>query len=71
MIPSSLPFFDTASGVPPDFATRSASALSGSCDAAVKELTAKAEEIAKAGGTPLGVAKDGKLLGVIYLKDIV
>jgi K+-transporting ATPase ATPase B chain len=40
-------------------------------DAAVKELTAKAEEIAKAGGTPLGVAKDGKLLGVIYLKDIV
>jgi K+-transporting ATPase ATPase B chain len=40
-------------------------------DAAVKELSAKAEEIAKAGGTPLGVAKDGKLLGVIYLKDIV
>ncbi|HEY1410620.1 MAG TPA: potassium-transporting ATPase subunit KdpB, partial [Rhodopila sp.] len=40
-------------------------------DAAVKELTAKAEEVAKAGGTPLGVAKDGKLLGVIYLKDIV
>jgi K+-transporting ATPase ATPase B chain len=40
-------------------------------DTAVKELTAKAEEIAKAGGTPLGVAKDGKLLGVIYLKDIV
>ncbi|WP_158922255.1 potassium-transporting ATPase subunit KdpB [Acidisphaera sp. S103] len=40
-------------------------------DAAVKELTAKAEEIAKAGGTPLAVARDGKLLGVIYLKDIV
>jgi K+-transporting ATPase ATPase B chain len=40
-------------------------------DAATKELTAKAEDIAKAGGTPLGVAKDGKLLGVIYLKDIV
>ena len=40
-------------------------------DAAVRELTAKAEEIAKAGGTPLGVAKDGRLLGVIYLKDIV
>ena len=40
-------------------------------DAAVKELTAKAEDIAKAGGTPLAVAKDGKLLGVIYLKDIV
>jgi potassium-transporting ATPase ATP-binding subunit len=40
-------------------------------DAAVRELTALAETIAKAGGTPLGVAKDGKLLGVIYLKDIV
>jgi K+-transporting ATPase ATPase B chain len=40
-------------------------------DAAVKELTARAEEVAKAGGTPLAVAKDGKLLGVIYLKDIV
>ena len=40
-------------------------------EAAVKELTAKAEEVAKAGGTPLAVAQDGKLLGVIYLKDIV
>ena len=40
-------------------------------DAAVKELTAKAEEIARAGGTPLAVAQDGRLLGVIYLKDIV
>ena len=28
-------------------------------------------EIAKAGGTPLAVAQDGKLLGVIHLKDIV
>jgi K+-transporting ATPase ATPase B chain len=40
-------------------------------DAQVKELTAKAEEIGRAGGTPLAVAKDGRLLGVIYLKDIV
>jgi K+-transporting ATPase ATPase B chain len=40
-------------------------------DAAVRELNAKAEEIGKAGGTPLAVAKDGRLLGVIYLKDIV
>jgi potassium-transporting ATPase ATP-binding subunit len=40
-------------------------------DAAVRELTAKAEDIAKAGGTPLAVARDGRLLGVIYLKDIV
>jgi potassium-transporting ATPase ATP-binding subunit len=40
-------------------------------DAAVRELTAKSDEIAKAGGTPLAVAKNGRLLGVIYLKDIV
>jgi K+-transporting ATPase ATPase B chain len=40
-------------------------------DAAVRELTLKSEEIAKSGGTPLGVCKDGRLLGVIHLKDIV
>ena len=39
--------------------------------AAAQELIAKAEEIARAGATPLAVAKDGKLLGLIYLKDIV
>jgi K+-transporting ATPase ATPase B chain len=38
---------------------------------AVREINAIAEEIAKAGGTPLAVAKDGKLLGIIHLKDIV
>jgi len=37
----------------------------------VDELTAISERIAKSGGTPLAVAKDGKLLGVIHLKDIV
>jgi K+-transporting ATPase ATPase B chain len=37
----------------------------------VRELQTIAEEIAKAGGTPLAVARDGKLLGVIHLKDIV
>ncbi len=35
------------------------------------EVRAIAEEIAKAGGTPLAVARDGKLLGVVHLKDIV
>jgi len=40
-------------------------------EAAVRELTAKSDEISRAGGTPLAVAKDGRLLGVIYLKDIV
>jgi len=38
---------------------------------AVREITAIAEAISKSGGTPLAVAKDGRLLGVIHLKDIV
>jgi potassium-transporting ATPase ATP-binding subunit len=38
---------------------------------AVREITALAEAIAKSGGTPLAVAKDDRLLGVIHLKDIV
>jgi K+-transporting ATPase ATPase B chain len=38
---------------------------------APRELTTITERIAKAGGTPLAVAKDGRLLGVIHLKDIV
>jgi K+-transporting ATPase ATPase B chain len=37
----------------------------------LRELQAIADEIAKSGGTPLAVAKDGQLLGVIHLKDIV
>jgi len=37
----------------------------------VREVQAIAEAIAKSGGTPLAVAKDGRLLGVIHLKDIV
>jgi potassium-transporting ATPase ATP-binding subunit len=37
----------------------------------VREVNAVADAIAKSGGTPLAVAKDGKLLGVIHLKDIV
>jgi len=37
----------------------------------VRELQALAERVAKAGGTPLAVARDGRLLGVIHLKDIV
>jgi len=40
-------------------------------EAASRDLTDKADRIAKLGGTPLGVAKDGRLLGIIYLKDIV
>jgi len=40
-------------------------------DPVVRDLTEKAERIAKDGGTPLAVARDGRLLGVIHLKDIV
>ena len=36
-----------------------------------QQLTTLAERIARSGGTPLAVAKDGRLLGVIHLKDIV
>ena len=38
---------------------------------AVRQVTVIAERIAKEGGTPLAVAKDDRLLGVIHLKDIV
>jgi K+-transporting ATPase ATPase B chain len=38
---------------------------------AAREIQAIAEKIARSGGTPLAVARDGKLLGVIHLKDIV
>jgi len=40
-------------------------------DAISRDLTEKADRIAKLGGTPLAVSKDGRLLGIIYLKDIV
>jgi potassium-transporting ATPase ATP-binding subunit len=36
-----------------------------------REVTTIAEAIARAGGTPLAVARDGRLLGVIHLKDII
>ncbi len=34
-------------------------------------LNALAERVARSGGTPLAVTKNGKLLGIIHLKDIV
>jgi K+-transporting ATPase ATPase B chain len=37
----------------------------------VRELYTLAERVAKLGATPLAVAKDGRLLGIIHLKDIV
>jgi K+-transporting ATPase ATPase B chain len=38
---------------------------------AEREVKAMADEIAKTGGTPLAVARDSRLLGVIHLKDVV
>ena len=43
-------------------------ALAGAAPAA---FTAAVDRVARAGGTPLGVAVDGRLMGVIELKDIV
>jgi K+-transporting ATPase ATPase B chain len=40
-------------------------------DGAARELNAIAERIARQGGTPLAVTRDGRFLGVIHLKDIV
>lgn len=39
--------------------------------AAATELRRVTDEIARAGGTPLAVAQDGRLLGAIFLKDVV
>jgi K+-transporting ATPase ATPase B chain len=36
-----------------------------------REIQAISDEIAQAGGTPLAVARNGRLLGVVQLKDIV
>jgi potassium-transporting ATPase ATP-binding subunit len=40
-------------------------------DSKVYALHTIADRIAKSGGTPLAVAKDGRLLGIIHLKDII
>ncbi|MBP1857609.1 potassium-transporting ATPase subunit KdpB [Rhizobium herbae] len=37
----------------------------------VREIQTIADEIAKSGGTPLAVVRDGRLMGVVHLKDIV
>ena len=47
-----------------DYVTHGGGTYSADCDAAVKAIASK-------GGTPLVVAKNHKVLGVIYLKDII
>jgi len=39
--------------------------------ALLQELKEASDKISRAGGTPLAVARDGRVLGLIYLKDIV
>jgi potassium-transporting ATPase ATP-binding subunit len=46
-------------------------AYAGKKEAPPADLMPIVERIARAGGTPLAVAKDGKILGVIHLKDII
>jgi K+-transporting ATPase ATPase B chain len=36
-----------------------------------REIQSIAEDVSKSGGTPLAVARDGRLLGIVQLKDIV
>lgn len=50
-------------------ATASSAARSGG--ETMRDIQVIADEIAKAGGTPLAVVRDGRLLGVVHLKDIV
>ncbi|SFG91309.1 potassium-transporting ATPase subunit KdpB [Methylobacterium gossipiicola] len=59
----------------PPMASRGSSAAlaysPGVADETIREIQAIAEDVAKAGGTPLAVTRDGRLLGVVTLKDIV
>jgi K+-transporting ATPase ATPase B chain len=61
-------------GGPENYAMTGSAALAAPStvpEATVRELIAKSDEISKSGATPLAVAKNGRLLGVIQLKDIV
>lgn len=40
-------------------------------DAAVSELQRMTDRIAQAGGTPLAVVENGRLLGAVHLKDVI
>ncbi|MBB5574415.1 MULTISPECIES: potassium-transporting ATPase subunit KdpB [Rhizobium] len=48
-----------------------ATVMSRTSSETIRDLQTISDEISKAGGTPLAVARDGRLLGVIQLKDIV
>jgi potassium-transporting ATPase ATP-binding subunit len=65
---------DLAGSVPPPGTHggfKPVTAASAVADPGTRDLLAIAERIANSGGTPLAVARDGRLLGVVHLKDIV
>jgi len=67
-----LDYVRQRSGVPlPSGRDPAAAALQAVGTDVAQALLAISERIAKSGGTPLAVARDGKLLGVIHLKDII
>jgi K+-transporting ATPase ATPase B chain len=68
-----LDYVRAAAGLPAPHSSdgAAAAALRAVGSDTAQQLMTFAERIAKSGGTPLAVAKDGKLLGVIHLKDIV
>src|SRR6202012_287219 len=58
-------------GFPPASADQATTAIEMLGQETARNFLNIVERIAKAGGTPLAVARDNRLLGVIYLKDIV
>ena len=58
-------------GAPGDGARADVLVASKTNPAVTREVQAISEDVAKSGGTPLAVVRDGRLLGVIHLKDIV
>ena len=68
-----LAFVRSAAALPENNTNSGAPAVLPSLvsDAQVQALNASSDKVAKSGGTPLAVAKDGRLLGIIHLKDII
>ncbi len=58
-------------GAPDTIAAMIAKGIAKGIGNAGRDLTLAVERVAKAGGTPLVVARDGRALGVVHLKDIV
>jgi potassium-transporting ATPase ATP-binding subunit len=67
-----LTFVSSAAAVPSQTADGTVTVMHPSVsDATVHALNKSADRIANLGGTPLAVVKDGRLLGIIHLKDII